>query len=170
MVITKMIDLSFNRIFSVDLLSLTLMPSLTSLDLSHNKLTDFNESVQNSMPNLQILALGFNRLAVFPVKNGCLSYLKSLDITGNICDNVPACFMTDPSRVLYTEWKVLKDDLNQFYIISKLSLRRKHKRHKQIKVKNNSQRASRAASIKRISIPTNARQQHLKRPIIQESA
>ena len=109
----KILDLSFNKLFTLASLVLTDMVGLTYLDLSSNPIVStldstFSDFIANSgmARNLETLIFRNTRLQTakdMPFQS--LSQLTSLDIRGNLLDNYDVALLAGLSRlaVLYTD-------------------------------------------------------------------
>lgn len=100
------LNLSFNRISSIQRPLSKCMDELMFLELSNNKLTSFPLQIQNQLLKLTSLNLAYNQLTEFPVAEGRIPFLISLNILSNCITDIPAHIIQTKLQKLIIEWKV----------------------------------------------------------------
>lgn len=116
----KHLNLSFNRISAISAPLSKFMNSLMFLELSNNKLKVFPSHVQQQLRTLTTLNLAYNRLAEYPVDQGNMPDLVSLNILSNCIRSLPKRIIDTKLQKLIIEWKVFKESPDGLSFLSNL--------------------------------------------------
>lgn len=114
------LNLAFNRLTVIDRPLAGPMQGLMTLDLSNNHLKKFPPDIQTALINLTTLSLAFNRLTEFPVYQGRMPQLISLNVVGNCLTLIPGYVRTSKLQKLFIEWKLFRESPEALSFVSTL--------------------------------------------------